>query len=604
MASSLTNRLSREDYRKAKELEELRKTGAAPPELDEDGKMINPHIPQYVSQSPWYLNSNRPGLKHQYLKHFGDKFQKTYNKMGDWYTNKGKFQGPAATKFRKGACENCGAMTHKTKECVERPRRKGAVLTNKNIAKDEIVQELSLDFDGKRDRWNGYNPVQYNQVIEKFRKKEEENRRRRVAKIESKFKDKKTEANKKAKVQRKAERKAKKIQDKKDAKAKRRAEKGEDGSDSDTDSDLDTDTDTDTDTDNDDDDSSGDDAGVKDGGQMIQTRSSSSKFTQNRTTARNLRIREDTPKYLRNLSLSSAYYDPKTRSMRDNPHPEQDPSELMYAGDNFVRKSGDAKHIAALQLFVRENEQKGLGGGGYNEDIHILANPSQAELLHEQFQKKKELLKKSRKTSIMEKYGGSEHMEAPDRSLMLGESEAYIEYSEAGEVIKGQEKLVPKTKYIENRLESNHTQIWGSYWNDGKWGFGCCHSMTRSAYCTGSAGQNAATKLLEQGKEKQKALPPVPTFQASSKDEDEEDGDFASERAAARAKRKQKQLERSGKRSKKQKNDDSSSDSDDQAASKGSKNSKGYNKGGTSMPTQDEMDEYYKSREVNIDHVL
>ena len=53
MASSLTNRLSREDYRKAKELEELRKTGAAPPELDEDGKMINPHIPQYVSQSPW-----------------------------------------------------------------------------------------------------------------------------------------------------------------------------------------------------------------------------------------------------------------------------------------------------------------------------------------------------------------------------------------------------------------------------------------------------------------------------------------------------------------------------------------------------------------------
>lgn len=40
-----------------------------------------------------------------------------------------------------------------------------------------------------------------------------------------------------------------------------------------------------------------------------------------RITVRNLRIREDTAKYLRNLDPNSAYYDPKTRSMRDNPDP-------------------------------------------------------------------------------------------------------------------------------------------------------------------------------------------------------------------------------------------------------------------------------------------
>lgn len=40
-----------------------------------------------------------------------------------------------------------------------------------------------------------------------------------------------------------------------------------------------------------------------------------------RITVRNLRIREDTAKYLRNLDPNSAYYDPKTRSMRDNPNP-------------------------------------------------------------------------------------------------------------------------------------------------------------------------------------------------------------------------------------------------------------------------------------------
>ena len=39
-----------------------------------------------------------------------------------------------------------------------------------------------------------------------------------------------------------------------------------------------------------------------------------------RITVRNLRIREDTAKYLRNLNPNSAYYDPKTRSMRDNPY--------------------------------------------------------------------------------------------------------------------------------------------------------------------------------------------------------------------------------------------------------------------------------------------
>jgi pre-mRNA-processing factor SLU7 len=39
-----------------------------------------------------------------------------------------------------------------------------------------------------------------------------------------------------------------------------------------------------------------------------------------RITVRNLRIREDTAKYLWNLDPNSAYYDPRTKSMRDNPY--------------------------------------------------------------------------------------------------------------------------------------------------------------------------------------------------------------------------------------------------------------------------------------------
>ena len=47
-------------------------------------------------------------------------------------------------------------MTHKKKDCMERPRTKGAKFTGDQIAADEKIQELELDFDGKRDRWNGY----------------------------------------------------------------------------------------------------------------------------------------------------------------------------------------------------------------------------------------------------------------------------------------------------------------------------------------------------------------------------------------------------------------------------------------------------------------
>ena len=71
-----------------------------------------------------------------------------------------------------------------------------------------------------------------------------------------------------------------------------------------------------------------------------------------RYTVRNLRIREDTAKYLRNLDLSSAHYDPKTRSMRKNPYEGTGKSqdEVDFAGDNFVRITGDTINHAQSQV--------------------------------------------------------------------------------------------------------------------------------------------------------------------------------------------------------------------------------------------------------------
>ena len=60
-------------------------------------------------------------------------------------------------------------MTHKKKDCFERPRWVGAKFTDTNIAPDEHVQpQLMFDYDGKSDQWNGYNPEEHMKIVEEF----------------------------------------------------------------------------------------------------------------------------------------------------------------------------------------------------------------------------------------------------------------------------------------------------------------------------------------------------------------------------------------------------------------------------------------------------
>jgi pre-mRNA-processing factor SLU7 len=46
-----------------------------------------------------------------------------------------------------------------------------------------------------------------------------------------------------------------------------------------------------------------------------------------KTMTRNLRIREDKANYLLNLDVNSAYFDPKSRSLRENPNPHLPPEK-------------------------------------------------------------------------------------------------------------------------------------------------------------------------------------------------------------------------------------------------------------------------------------
>ena len=406
---------------------------------DVASKERNEYIPSFISKKPFYIDDETTAndyLEHQRL-HKAEKSDIT-----KWY-DRGKRAGPAATKYRKGACENCGAMTHKTKECLSRPRKQGAKWTGKNIEADEVLQNVELGWDAKRDRWNGYDPTEYRQVVEEFEQLE-------------------------------------------NIKQSTKAERGEDEE---------------------------DDEGKNEEARYAEE---SDMGRQQSTATRNLRIREDTAKYLLNLDLDSAKYDPKTRRMVDAGASEDDAAALV-AEEDFVRSSGDAAEFERAQRYAWESQEQG------KPQIHLQANPTSGEVMRKKTQAEGEAKRQAQRKALLEKYGGEEHMApTPLRDAMVVENEKFIEYDETG-AIKGAPKKATKSKYPEDIFNNNHTSVWGSWWHNFDWGYACCFSIVRNSYCTGEDGKKAfleADNLLR--------LPPAKDEAEESSDRPEE-GDSSRE---------------------------------------------------------------------------
>lgn len=166
-------------------------------------------------------------------------------------------------------------MTHKSKDCVERPRKKGAKFTGKNIVADEVIQDVKGDWDTKRDRWNGYDPAEYAKVYEEHKAIEDARKKIREEEIDNQT-----------------------TTDLAAVKAVAKAGKGKaaGGGDDDFGSSDEEDVDEDKYAD-----------AADAAGQKVDTKS--------RITVRNLRIREDTAKYLMNL-VRAALWDPSLPLVR------------------------------------------------------------------------------------------------------------------------------------------------------------------------------------------------------------------------------------------------------------------------------------------------
>ena len=474
------------------------------PKLDQDGKMINPHNPDFITKVPWYLGNSGPTLKHhsvQKADHFLSLSESDALIERKLAAQKASLQSAPKTVYRKGACKNCGAMTHNEKDCVERPRssKKSAWKSGLDIAPDEVTMKLEdhgkVSYDAKRDQWKGYDALEYQAIIDKHERLEQE--RVKQLKEQKEFQKRELEDKQRRKKELKELDKAQKqenIERKQAAKAKATSKANGDNNNNQSDSSDNSDSDSDYGSDEEDD---ADDGAVthrdfverdEEARDFQGTMAPQGGIGGNgmRQTVRNLRLREDTPKYLRNLALDSAFYDPKSRAMRANPLPDENPEDLAFAGDNFIRYSGDAVKLAQNQLLCWEMQARG-------ESIDVISNPSQAELLQRQFVDKKKKLEQSRQAAILAKYTDGKASTAMDPRLRLGQTEAYVEYNRDGRLVKGAPTVVVRTKYEEDLFVNNHTSVWGSYYNRARavWGYQCCHSCMRNSYCTGAKGRQA-----------------------------------------------------------------------------------------------------------------
>ena len=155
------------------------KVDSVPTSIEEMKNTLNPYVPLFMNKVPWYLPNNQQATKPTTVDIKGPEA------LEKWY-DKGK-TGPRNHSFKKGACENCGANTHKKRDCVERPRKKGAKWTGKDIKDDEIVESLEFDFDAKRDRWNGYDTRQHLELIKEHQLVEQKRLQIRAQKAQEKM---------------------------------------------------------------------------------------------------------------------------------------------------------------------------------------------------------------------------------------------------------------------------------------------------------------------------------------------------------------------------------------------------------------------------------
>eukprot|EP00830_Metopus_es_P016285 TRINITY_DN4988_c0_g1_i1.p1 TRINITY_DN4988_c0_g1~~TRINITY_DN4988_c0_g1_i1.p1 ORF type:complete len:465 (-),score=148.35 TRINITY_DN4988_c0_g1_i1:10-1404(-) len=381
-------------------------------------------LPNFIANAPWYVAQKNQGLDHQKFK--GGSNQ---NPLDAWY-DKGLIEEVMITKFRKGACTNCGAITHTAKFCCEKPKKISAKYSSKYFGKDEKMMEIQLGYEAKRDRWNGYNPSTYKANIEDWNALEEERKKRKAEELEKKLKEKSTEVKKE--------------------------EAGEEAKNEEEDL---------------------DEARAKDD----DVKTFANKDPRIKTTIRNLRIREDTAGYMYNLKEETG----EPRDLRSNPY--MDPKQLYLKNDNFV-KSQDYEEFAQQEKFAEKAKEQA------NVELNTIAMPSQAELIYKNYKSKKELVRSKKHEELVAKYGGEEHLHLPEGLLESEIDSYQEFHPDGkikkvtGKTLK--KTKYEEDVFINNHTGVWGSY----YDDDLGWGYACCLSHEKLSTCKGEEGKREQLK--------------------------------------------------------------------------------------------------------------
>ncbi|ORM41403.1 Pre-mRNA-splicing factor Slu7 [Babesia sp. Xinjiang] len=319
-----------------------------------------------------------------------------------------------AIKYRKNACANCGAVTHDAKSCVERPRKKGAKYTNSNICPDEYIEQNSaVGYEAVRDRWAGFDASTHQLLVEEYKDVEEEQHRRKMQQLAADLKENKPEVG-------------------------------------------------------------GPPTELQTGEFEDAETTFGTTDDRTRTTTRNLRIREDTAKYLINLDINSAYYDPKSRSLRGDPLLGMVNTEKhTFRGDNELFTSGDSSKPKEIEQFAWEAQCKGA-------TVSFMAQPTELEFMFKEESEKHQNEKEAQRKALLERFGGSEYLGTPNDAII----EQPRETSPPTDGCTALDVLHLATH--EEAYSLGHNSVWGSYYDvdNKRWGYKCCKGAVKEQHCT------------------------------------------------------------------------------------------------------------------------
>ena len=386
----------------------------------------NSHMPQFLVKAPWYINQNSESsnLTHQKKVGINDKKVPISNSTKRYLSKEPVY------KYRKGACENCGAITHKTKECCERPRRRGAKFTNSNFKPDEFIEEISYDFEGKRDRWNGYEPKMEKRRFYEFEKYQELRKKKRLEKILNNLN----------------ESEKKKLLKDEDLEIDLSSDEENNIPDSFKEFILKIANDDNNDIEND----------VKKYFEEYKNKNFEdlpSKFSDipkdiliKISKSKSLRIGEDISKYLLTLAENSEYYNKKnTYSLhKDNFYNLQNIKNNI---NNSINNTGDAGKLIELEKMIENANRKNPNLG-----LNNIAMPSQAELYCKYALNKQQNFKNNELQKVLNKYGGDHYFQMPSS---IKEVEDY----DKNEFIKIQKEIKENDQSKKIEAEKNYLGI-------------------------------------------------------------------------------------------------------------------------------------------------